>query len=415
MNHSQRIAVVVVPVRNVLEVNRSEDGEIKFHYLEGLFFQEVLKALGLQYDIMFPENNAYGDELPNGTWSGLIGMLQKEAADLAFPYISITEERSKVVGFSKTYSYSELTFVSHIPEDVRPLFAFLYPFGLVMWVCLLVTLISMSFLFSKFQRGKFSTDVAFFKLFPSILLQPLSISNNSLKSDILELFWNFFAMVISFSYSATLLSFLIQPSKPNYIRTFSELSSAVQRGTHKAVFDKFSNVFFLNSGIDHLVRLGEIILQNRWFMEFSKVHSEAYINPHSCQGINRNIAKVLFADRDDVYISKQSIYVTPLAFAYSKRFCCVSKLNWILSNFASAGVYEKMLRLSAMKMSLKHLGKPRDSKVVLPLSFTHLFGAFIVFAGGLIISLISFLGEILRRKEHFNSTTKQTFSKKSLY
>ncbi|GFT17152.1 uncharacterized protein NPIL_9661, partial [Nephila pilipes] len=177
--------MVVVPVRYVLEVNRSEDGEIKFHYLEGLFLQEVLKALGLQYDIMFPENNAYGDELPNGTWTGMIGMLQTEAADLAFTYISITEERSKVVGFSKTYSYSELTFVSHIPEDFRPLFAFLYPFGLVMWVCLLVTLISMSFLFSKFQRGKFSTAVAFFKLFPSILLQPLSISNNSLKSNIL--------------------------------------------------------------------------------------------------------------------------------------------------------------------------------------------------------------------------------------
>ncbi|GFU36874.1 uncharacterized protein NPIL_353751 [Nephila pilipes] len=391
MNYSQRIAVVVVPVRNVLEVNRSEDGEIKFHYLEGLFLQEVLKALGLQYDIIFPENNAYGDELPNGTWTGMIGM-----------YISITQERSKVVGFSKTYSYSELTFVSHIPEDVRPLFAFLYPFGLVMWVCLLVALISVSFLFSKLQRGKFSTAVAFFKLFPSTLLQPLSISNNSLKSNILESIWSLFAMVISFGYSATLLSFLIQPSKPNYIRTFSELSSAVQRGTHKAVFAKLSNPFFLNSGIDHLVRLGEIILQNRWFMEFSKVHSDAYINLHSCQGINRNISKVLFADRDDVYISKESMYVTPLAFAYSKQFCCVSKLNWILSNFASAGMYEKMLSLSAMKMSLKHPRKPRDSNVVLPLSLNDLFGAFIVFAGGLIISLIAFLGEILRHRKHFS-------------
>ncbi|GFT11704.1 uncharacterized protein NPIL_59141, partial [Nephila pilipes] len=249
MNHSQRIAVVVVPVRNVLEVNRSEDGEIKFHYLEGLFLQEV----GLQYDIMFPENNAYGDEQPNGTWTGMIGMLQKEAADPAFTYISTSVlQRKEGRWLVSTYSYSELTFVSLIPEDVRPLFAFLYPFGLVMWVCLLVTLISMSFLFSKFQRGKFSTTVSFFKLFPSILLQPLSISNYSLESNILQLFWGLFAMVISFSYSATLLSFLIQPSKPNYIRSFSELSSAVQRSTHKAVFAKFSNVFFLNSGIDHL-------------------------------------------------------------------------------------------------------------------------------------------------------------------
>ncbi|GFS57896.1 glutamate receptor ionotropic, delta-1 [Nephila pilipes] len=219
-------------------------------------------------------------------------------------------------------------------------------------------------------------------------------------------------MVISFSYSATLLSFFIQPSKPNYIRTLSEFSTAVQRCTHKAVIAKFCNPFFLNSGIDHLVWLGEIILQNNWFMEFSKVHSEAYINPHSCQGINRNIAKVLFADRDDVYISKESMYVTPLAFAHSKRFCCVSKLNWILSNFASAGVYEKMLRLSAMKMSLKHPRKPRDSKVVLPLSLIHLFRAFIVFARDLIISIISFLGEIVHCKKHFNSTTKQTFSLK---
>ncbi|GFS57894.1 hypothetical protein NPIL_261471, partial [Nephila pilipes] len=70
---------------------------------------EVLKVLGLQYDIKFPENNAYGDELPNGTWTGMISMLQKEAANLAFTYISITQERSKVVGFSKTYSYSART------------------------------------------------------------------------------------------------------------------------------------------------------------------------------------------------------------------------------------------------------------------------------------------------------------------
>ncbi|GFT60509.1 uncharacterized protein NPIL_91961 [Nephila pilipes] len=229
MNYSQKLTVLAVPVRYVFQVNRSNDGEMKFNYIEGLFFQEVMNALGLQFDIIFPVNNVYGVELKNGSWTGMIGMLQKEEADLAFTYVSITDARSKVVGFSKTYTYSELTFVSHIPKDsVKPMFAFVHPFDLATWGSLFVLLFAISFLFSKFQQGKLSIGLAFFKLFASLLHQPLNISDNAVKNNILELFWCLFALVISFGYCSILLSFLIQPSKPPYIRTFGELSSAVQ-------------------------------------------------------------------------------------------------------------------------------------------------------------------------------------------
>ncbi|GIY44650.1 hypothetical protein CEXT_65881 [Caerostris extrusa] len=88
----------------------------------------------------------------------------------------------------------------------------------------------MSILFTKFKG---SVGYNLFKLLGTVVGQSSNIGNRSLSSKILLTDWFLFTLVISLSYSVTLLSRIIQPTKVAPIRTFHELSRAVQSGDHK--------------------------------------------------------------------------------------------------------------------------------------------------------------------------------------
>ncbi|GBN54110.1 hypothetical protein AVEN_85986-1 [Araneus ventricosus] len=107
-----------------------------------------LDALETEYDVVVPKDDLFGILLPNGSWSG---MVHKGEADLAFTYISITEERAKVVNFSTYYTTEVCVFVTHMPEIIKSAFSFLYPFDLATWMAILLTLS----LVAKNKSGEF--------------------------------------------------------------------------------------------------------------------------------------------------------------------------------------------------------------------------------------------------------------------
>ncbi|GIY33390.1 hypothetical protein CEXT_134461 [Caerostris extrusa] len=88
----------------------------------------------------------------------------------------------------------------------------------------------MSILFAKFKG---SVGYNLFKLLGIVVGQSSTMGNGSSSCKILLTAWLLFTTVISFSYSVTLLSRIIQPNKVAPIRTFHDLSRTVQSGDHK--------------------------------------------------------------------------------------------------------------------------------------------------------------------------------------
>ncbi|GBN48830.1 hypothetical protein AVEN_273462-1 [Araneus ventricosus] len=395
VKYPQKIKVAVLPFGELMRINTSVEGKMEFSGVEGEILNVVLNSLGLQYDFMIPQDLQWGRQDKEGNWSGLVGMIQRDEADLAFSYLSMTEERSRVIGYSKPYMFEDHTFISQIPSNRRLTLTFLYPFDFSTWICLFLTLVLMSTLLAIFKSGIQSLGNQFFRLFASLMTQAVNTDGGSRKYNMLVAFWLFFAQVIVLSYSSTLLSFLIQPLKEAPIRNFNELSRAVQRGNCQANFTNFSLSFLLNSNMDHFMKLGKIVSSNNWIANTSALSSETVIKANFFLALNKNLAKSYFGTRNDLFFSEDRLFTSYLAFGYNKRFCCVSKLNTFISRISQAGLYGKYLRDRSMKLFFKSFKRSNKSKTETPLSFDDLISEFSLLIVGLSLSFVIFLAEIV--------------------
>ncbi|GBM79123.1 hypothetical protein AVEN_219406-1 [Araneus ventricosus] len=395
MKYPQKVKVAVLPFGDLMRINTSVEGKMEFSGVEGEILNVALNFLGFQYGFMIPEDLQWGRPEKDGNWSGLVGMIQRDEADLAFSYLSMTEERSKVIGYSKPYMFEEHTFISQMPPNRKSTLTFLYPFDLPTWICLFLTLVLMSTLLAMFKNGIRSLGINFFKLFASLVKQAVNTDGGSRKYNMLVAFWLLFAHVIVLSYSSTLLSFLIKPLKEVPVRNFNELSRAVQGGNYQANFTNFSLSFLLNSNMDHLVKLGEIVSSNKWIANTSALSSETVIKPKFFLALNKNLAKSYFGTRNDLFFSEDRLFTSYLAFGYNKRFCCVSKLNTFISRISQAGLYGKYLHDRSMKLFFKTLKRSIKSNTETPLSFDDLISEFTLLIVGLSLSFVIFLAEIV--------------------
>ncbi|GIX99263.1 glutamate receptor ionotropic, delta-1 [Caerostris extrusa] len=223
----QKTIVVIKPLELLIHVNRTENGEMQLGGPDGKFLQIVLEALRIQYEIIVTQDILYYEPLPDGNFTGILGMVQRGEADLALSYMPTKEIHSKSIGFSVPYKQEELTFITPKPENIKSNFALLQVFDATTWIGIGIMLIVMSILFAQFKA---SVGYNLFKLLGTVVGQSSTIGNCSLRSTILLTAWFLFTLLISLSFSVTLLSRIIQPTKVAPIRSFHDLSELCSQG-----------------------------------------------------------------------------------------------------------------------------------------------------------------------------------------
>lgn len=71
-------------------------------------------------------------------WSGLIGELVNERADMAMP-LTINPERAEFIEFSKPFKYQGITILEKKPSRSSTLVSFLQPFSNTLWILVMVS------------------------------------------------------------------------------------------------------------------------------------------------------------------------------------------------------------------------------------------------------------------------------------
>lgn len=75
---------------NALTYYSKENGTIVFRLLFEATFKRIAEifaqALGFSYQLLPPEDGEFGTRLPNGTWTGVMGMLHCNEAYLAITH-----------------------------------------------------------------------------------------------------------------------------------------------------------------------------------------------------------------------------------------------------------------------------------------------------------------------------------------
>ncbi|GIY44646.1 hypothetical protein CEXT_65851 [Caerostris extrusa] len=103
---------------------RSATGRLRRQTL----LQIVLEAQRIQYEIVVSKDISFGKALPDGNFTGMIGMVQRGEADLAGGYLIMNEVRSKAIDFSIRYLLEETTFRTPMPGNNKSNLALLQVF-----------------------------------------------------------------------------------------------------------------------------------------------------------------------------------------------------------------------------------------------------------------------------------------------
>ncbi|KAL3192796.1 hypothetical protein MRX96_058659 [Rhipicephalus microplus] len=128
----------------------------------------LTENLGFTYTLHSPEDGHWGVPLPNGNWTGLVGMMHNNISDLALGPLVMTYGRSLVTTFSSQVTTDYLTILAGFPNIIHAsIFGTLMAFELQgyfwqVWLALLASLLfcfSAAVMFDLFSQRKMGTPI----------------------------------------------------------------------------------------------------------------------------------------------------------------------------------------------------------------------------------------------------------------
>ncbi|GBM25677.1 hypothetical protein AVEN_207451-1 [Araneus ventricosus] len=392
------LRVAVVPVKDIVDIIKSGDGQESVSGAEGAFLDTVLTALGYRYKLVIPTDREWGS-MKDGNWTGMIGEVVRNRADLAWGFLSVSEDRQKAVDFSSSYFVEINTFAVVKPYPLPTANTIFYPFDLAVWICLLVVLIVMPVVL-MFAKAKQTFVRLFLNVFSSILKQPLTVGNSSLKLRILLTAWLLFTTLVSSFYSSLLLSSLTKPLEQKPIKTFRELSDAVQKGDIECYSSRKTIVlpYLLHSSEEHMRILGETIKKNEWYVGIYIKHEPirttkniAIINSELYLQIRNGMPGSRF-----LVISRDSLFTDNLAVAMRKDLCCKERINTMIIRAREAGLFDFYLRKFVYNTMVSENLDEEESK---SLTVSDVSGTLFIFLLGISLSFLTFIAEFFFAKK----------------
>ncbi|KAF8773854.1 Glutamate receptor like protein [Argiope bruennichi] len=382
----KKFKVVLPPVKNIYITNESIKGIASIPVIEANFLDLVSKAMGFTYDLIFPADGLFGNRLDNGSWTGVVGLLDRNEADMAFAYLSMNYDRFLILDFSTTYTSQVQTFVTEIPPLIPKTTVFMYPFSLSIWFTLLplVPIVSLIVYYLMTKKRPFLTV---------------------------------FTTIGGFmSYSCCFLPFPDFPRGEGFSDFFMELSSAVKTGSYKALLPKGSSLlnFLLESEYRHLQELGQIIQDKNWFYDTREKITNYFEAKTALLGPNMRFKGSLYRK---MRISEDSFGVWNVGVVLNKKYCCKKRLNEVIFSLISAGLYEKIINdeifRSGIGTDLEDIDEPEKTH---SLNLGDMYGIFILLFAGYLVSSIVLVAEIalhrilkFRRITYFNCSIRRKF------
>ncbi|PSN46811.1 Ionotropic receptor 145 [Blattella germanica] len=205
------------------------------------FYGEVWSVL--QEKLKFKENfleprdgGSYGSQSMNGTWSGMMGMLVRNEADIAIGGFALTPERLEAIDFLPPMVEGSVTVYIRQPDlDTFSMAWLLAPFNTNLWLVLLIIILCLSLELQatwKYGQQEFKNWIhsSWLHIFGSFCQQGQPKTSQPASSTVLCVTAYLTAMVILSVYSATFTSFL---AVQHVQMPFSSLEGLLEDGTYQ--------------------------------------------------------------------------------------------------------------------------------------------------------------------------------------
>ncbi|XP_071035356.1 glutamate receptor U1-like [Parasteatoda tepidariorum] len=380
-------------MNDILNLTTFSDGSYELSGYEGRFLKLLLDFLGV--NVKFKNHHDFDE------YKRSLDIVNAGAADIAASEV-MTYESFVEGGFSIPYCFTYFTFVIRKSVPISTKFAFIYPFTFETWLGLLIAFTLLPLVAIKIFRDKQSYTDLCFHMFGTVLKQAVVFPLKSLKSRFFFLFWLFFTMVISFSYSAVFFSFMVNPLKNPPVRNYEELSDAVVAGTRKSyMFYSQTRINALKLKRNEKVRNLIVEMEDKnYFYRFGhKLDFREVLVDGDAFNFVEKYLRLKFGTNSNLFISDDEISPVMLAYYFRKHFCLEERINTFISRALSAGLYQKAFKEVQLKKPIVEM-KDSDftSSNVNPIHLKDISCVLILIFSGYILSFFVFILEIFLYK-----------------
>ncbi|XP_047366950.1 probable glutamate receptor isoform X1 [Vespa velutina] len=354
--HGHNIRVVMTHDPPVSLIYRNEKNEI---IKVGGFFGELMKLLqeGMNCTLTYIETDSWGLNLLNGTWTGAIGILVKNEADIAGMELMMTSDRLDAISFTTpVFSTKCRTFIKRPDSTSIKWRAYTAPFDAYIWyfIGLLILLSSGMILMikvvvklvsynedSEHSPSTFSEIMFYvFGVFCSQGMEQSLLDPIRMVQFVIHLT----AVIVLAAYSAALISFL---AIKTFVMPFTTMEGLLKDGTYRfGVIQESADYSFFQNTTDKVLSV--------LFANLLTKETDLPINYHD--GLSRvcKIDKYAFMAMDNIAAELQpkltcslesldTITQTTIAMAVPNRSPYDGIINANILTLRDSGILQRLL------------------------------------------------------------------------
>ncbi|XP_063584969.1 glutamate receptor ionotropic, delta-2-like [Penaeus indicus] len=376
----------------------------------GNLLEYMASSMNFSYTLIMPPDRGIGSQLPNGTWTGIVGQVSEKVADIGLESMKMIPKRIEVVDFGDILSYVYMKILAGKGHPKLNPMGFLYPLSPLVWAGLFGALLCVwaatVVLGSRPQGSRREAWAAalFYIYFGVVVQQAMAMKFIRGAEKLLIGSWMLVAMVMAWSYSCNLVSLLAARQVPQPIQSLRDvIDSDVKVITSR--FTAFTHMLdHVESGI--FKELSDLRLKNRWVyskygeadkpMELTRQgdHVQLTLDISAKQSVSDYFTKTGLCD---FYLPRETFLPGPTSIVLQKGTPILQAVNHRIRRVVYAGLFDYWVSQSTVNASVCEK-TPSTITVMEPLSFTAVSGMLAMWACGMALSLITFCVELALAK-----------------
>ncbi|XP_071526984.1 probable glutamate receptor [Panulirus ornatus] len=353
------------------------------------------KTIGFSFTFKRPPDGSWGYERPDGSFSGMVGMLLRDEAVIGLGPFAYSAARSKVIDYTRPMLIDYIRIMGGRGRPEVDPWGFLLPLTPLVWAAILTTLlvpVGVIFVLSypMLETGKKEKTDIFFGYLRILLQQDYSVSVEWLWKRLVVGVWMMMTVVLTRSYAGNLMSLLAVRHIPQPYQTLRDLlddPSATMIWEANSIYMKFC----------HLAESGtfrEVAdLDNKGLIEYRKTTEFS----HAVDTLVRGGDHVLVVEaltlvfrlaqdfsnkgRCDFYLSKEVFLPFMFCMIGQKKSPLVPVISKRIMTMTEGGLYDHWMK-AAVPNSTSCLRPPTKITVQTTLALANLWGMFVVLVGG---------------------------------
>ncbi|XP_064098225.1 probable glutamate receptor [Macrobrachium nipponense] len=207
------------------------------------YMLEILAtSINFTYKQVVPPDGGFGVQVPNGSWTGMVGQLVGKQVDAALGPLQVIHSRSTYIDYTMPFSFGTLSIMGARGSAQVDPWSFLYPLTGTVWAGFFITLLVLSLLDATFERIT-NSESSWILTFGRALFQYAQTTMGNAKNKLRlrgwqrPLFggWLFMALLLNTSYDGNLRALMALTIIP---QPFQTVKDVVQSTSTKIIIEK---------------------------------------------------------------------------------------------------------------------------------------------------------------------------------